>query len=115
LLGVQALGVFGIAVYAIGIPVLFFYLLRANKDKLNDPETIGLLGFLYCGYAATFWLGELVEMTRKLVMSGVIMFVTPGSVMQIIMAVLFCIVFLGMQLLCNPFEEEVENKVVPIW
>jgi drug/metabolite transporter (DMT)-like permease len=105
------IGGIGVIIYAIGIPVLFFVMLRQNKDNLEDAETVSMMGFLYTGYASYFWLGELVEMTRKMVLSGLIIFIAPGSVMQIVTAGFFCAMMLTIQITCNPFEEEAENKV----
>eukprot|EP00656_Telonema_subtile_P018089 TRINITY_DN19748_c0_g1_i1.p1 TRINITY_DN19748_c0_g1~~TRINITY_DN19748_c0_g1_i1.p1 ORF type:complete len:1629 (-),score=429.64 TRINITY_DN19748_c0_g1_i1:239-5125(-) len=105
------MGAAGIILYAIGIPAGFFYMLYTNRDDLQSPDLVAKLGFLYAGYQSSFFLGELVEMTRKLLMTGLVMFIAPGSVMQIVVAAAFCAVFLLVQVLCNPYEEEAENKV----
>lgn len=105
------LGFIGIICYCIGIPASFFYFLHKHKDELDHPDVVAKIGFLYTGYALHFWLGELVEMTRKMFMSGVIMFVAPDSVMQVIVAATFCACFLMMQVAVSPFEDEIENKV----
>jgi hypothetical protein len=105
------LGSVGIIIYVIGVPVVFFVLLYQHKDQMDHPDVIAKVGFLYYGYAATFWLGELVEMTRKMVMSGLVMIIVPGSVFQIICAMAFCAFFLGVQVACNPFEDKTENKI----
>lgn len=105
------LGAIGIVIYAIGIPVMFFVMLQQNKDDIENPDVVAKLGFLFTGYSASFFLGELVEMTRKMVMSGLVMFIAPESVMQIVVAIFFCGAFLMIQVVCNPFEDEAENKV----
>ena len=105
------IGMVGICAYCIGIPALFFWVMYVHKDQMEDADVIAKIGFLFTGYAAHFWLGELVEMTRKMFMSGIVMFVAPGSVMQVIVATAFCAIFLMVQVTCNPFEEPTENKV----
>ena len=52
-----------------------------------------------------------MEMTRKMFMSGLIMFIAPDSVMQVIVAATICAGFLMMQIAVSPFEDEIENKV----
>ena len=54
------LGAIGIIIYCIGIPVIFFMMLYTNRDQMEDPDVIARVGFLFYGYASTFWLGELV-------------------------------------------------------
>merc|ERR1712166_996082 len=46
-----------------------------------------------------------------MVMSGLVMFIAPESIMQIIVASAFCAIFLLIQTSCTPYEEEAENKV----
>ena len=60
----------GTCMYVFGIPALFVVCLFRNKDKLDEADVLARFGLLYAGYAAHFWLGELVEMTRKMVLTG---------------------------------------------
>jgi hypothetical protein len=105
------MGAIGVAIYCIGIPALFFKLLNDNKDDLDHPDVTAKLGFVYAGYSSSFYLGEMVEMTRKMVMSGLVMFISPDSIMQVVVAVFMCAAFLAVQVVCNPYEDEAENKV----
>ena len=59
-------------------------------------------------------MGELVEMTRKMLLSGLIIFVAPGTSMQIVVALFLSMGFLLMHSLWNPFEDSYENRA-QVW
>merc|ERR1712072_145752 len=112
----MGIGAVGILVYVIGIPLGFLLLLKryAANGQLQDSAVVAKLGFLYAGYQSYFWVGELVEMTRKMLLSGLTIFVAPGTAMQIVVALFLSMGFLLMHSLCDSFEDDYENRA-QIW
>ena len=53
------------------------------------------------------WWQELVEMLRKFMMTGVLMFVDSGTFEQILVGVGFSIVFMTLQFKYQPFEDDI--------
>jgi len=108
----QAGGAVFIALYTAGIPIAFFYILYhsarplANGDAVDitradaaekldfEQRQLSRFGILYAKYEPQCWWWELVELSRKLVLTGAIMFMSPGFVTQIWFAILLSTVFL---------------------
>ena len=69
----------------IGVPSFMFWLLWKHREKLHagDLETTREFSSLVGNYAPRCYYWEVVEMTRKLTMTGFIMFVAPGSPIQV--------------------------------
>ena len=69
----------------IGVPSFIFWLLWKHREKLyvGDLETTREFSSLVGNYAPRCYYWEVVEMTRKLTMTGFIMFVAPGSPIQV--------------------------------
>ena len=92
---------FMIVVYPIGVPVFFFMLLWLKRKHLYqgnthnaDPELGEELGFLYEGYARDYWWWESVELFRKLLLTGIITFISPGTPMQMFIAIMMAQTFI---------------------
>ena len=103
----QLTAIFIIAVYAIILPILFFYLLfkeRANiRDERETPATRAL-AFLHSPYKPEFWFFEAVEMGRKLFLVGFAVFFPPGSLLQIIWALNVAISIIAIEVQVRPFR-----------
>jgi hypothetical protein len=58
---------FATLVYPIGIPIIFFILLRRARQSMNTLATRMPLGFLFEGYHTTSWWFELAVRTPSIV------------------------------------------------
>jgi hypothetical protein len=110
----RGLAVFFIGVYPIGVPLLFFLVLWCKRDRLHVAAEAGEggagagegehalanrdveeeFGFLYAGYEQRYWWWEVVECFRKVALTGVITFITPGTPAQLFAAVLLAQFFI---------------------
>ena len=88
-IAIQAANSISIALYIFGIPVFFFAVLwKAAMPQSNQPEWdskdpyMGRFGMLYASYHPRCWWWELLELVRKLILTGVIVFVGTGTVSQ---------------------------------
>jgi len=99
-----------VLLYALGIPLLCALILRWNRYDLESDRCTARYGILYEGYAIAFYCGELLEMLRKFTLAGMIIFVMPGSIVQISCALLIAGIFLILQIKYAPFEDPIDNK-----
>jgi len=80
-------GVF-VALYPIGIPLVYSVILYRSMAHMREPETILVLGFLYEAYSGSAWYWELIDMTHKLLLTSVIVFVSNEARMACNMGIM---------------------------
>jgi len=100
----------GLVVYPIGCPLLYLVLLVRNRHKLeSDEETCNRMGFIYERYEKEYYWFEVVEMIRKLFLTGIILLAEPGSVFQLACALLIAAYFMAIHIRCLPFKDVTED------
>ena len=95
----QGYAAFMIFVYPVGIPVLFGVFLLANRAALRHPSrggrgddpTVEILADLWEPYRPEMYLFELVEYIRRILLTGIVVFIFPNTAAQI--AVTFVVEF----------------------
>ena len=93
-----------LAIYVLGIPLLTLMVLRYNRAHLfnkDSPKHEALensIGSLYLTYEPTYYYWEVVEMFRKMMLTGAIQIVGTGSSAQMLFAVLICLEHLSVVL-----------------
>jgi len=102
--------VLSIMLYALGIPLFCFVVLYKNRYSLGDAKTAAKFGVLYEGFCVTYYFGELLEMLRKVGLTSMIMFVAPGSVIQIGIFFVVSALFLLLHLKIQPLYDPHDNK-----
>ncbi len=81
-------------IYIVGIPLFSLHMLWKNKSHLFNRESKKHeeireeLGTLYMQYKKSFWYWELLEMARKVFLTGVIAIIGGGKSIQVIVALL---------------------------
>jgi len=96
----------GIAFCSLGIPVLYLALLYRRRRTLGRPESMAAcahLAFFYEDYKPEFWYWEALELGRKLVLTGFAALWKPGTLMQIITAMLIGLVNIVIISSCKPY------------
>jgi hypothetical protein len=91
-----------LVLYPIGIPLLFFLMLKFKRNVHPWDEN---LSFLYKTYRPEFWWFEVYELLRKLVLTGLIIFVMSGTATQIAIACIICACSICIHLRLRPYEE----------
>ncbi|KAM3570220.1 hypothetical protein VYU27_007700 [Nannochloropsis oceanica] len=94
--------VLALAVYPIGIPLMFFLLLKYRRNAHPWEEN---LSFLYKAYKRQYWWFEIYELIRKLFLTGLIIFIAAGTATQVAIACLVCAVTMCLHLRLAPYEE----------
>jgi len=108
---------FMMAFYPIGIPILFGYLLVKNKDAIKSMEErkenmeISKLSFLWSMYEPHVWWFEIFECVRRLMMTGMLIFVSPGSASQIVLALILATGSIVAFVHWRPYEYEEDDDL----
>jgi len=102
-------------VYVAGIPCTLLCILYRNKMKIqkdpDNPELKAKLGSLYHQYEPEYWYFEIVQMMRKMILTGGLMVFKPGSPIQIVAGVLVCFFYLVLWINTKPFVMEDEDRL----
>jgi hypothetical protein len=88
----QLYATFMIGVYPIGIPALYFFSLWGNRGQLVKSDRhrnskLRKLSFLWDNYEPNLWWFEVFECFRRLMLTGVLVFVGQGTSSQIVFAI----------------------------
>ena len=102
----------GFLIYPIGCPLLYLILLLRNNHKIQkDAKCQAQFGFIYSRYQPQNYLWEISEMVRKFLLTGVILFLAPGSIAQLAMALLIASYFMAWHVRRDPFKASFENTL----
>eukprot|EP01113_Clastostelium_recurvatum_P034610 TRINITY_DN4715_c0_g1_i2.p1 TRINITY_DN4715_c0_g1~~TRINITY_DN4715_c0_g1_i2.p1 ORF type:complete len:1762 (+),score=339.09 TRINITY_DN4715_c0_g1_i2:247-5286(+) len=100
-----------LGVWIVGVPVLFFIVLRRFHSRLDDTMVLQRFGFIYFMYKRGFFFWELLELVRRLFFTSLVLFVGRGSPTQFIVALLVS----GMTVWCQtffwPYVERSDNWI----
>ena len=103
--------------YALLLPSLLLYLLlrarHAIEHDMKTPLATALL-FLHKPYRPTFYYFELVEMLRKQILIGFAVFVSPGSLLQLIFGLGVALVAHALFTSAAPFEEKSDSAFASV-
>ena len=93
-IGFIVFGTAGVLAYPLGIPSATLLLLFKNgkEIKTNGPAR-QRYEFLVADYRPEFYYWDCFEMLRKVSITGILMFVSPGSLFQLVIGIILCIGF----------------------
>ncbi|CAB1102169.1 unnamed protein product [Ectocarpus sp. CCAP 1310/34] len=102
-----------VCVYPIGIPATFAWLLGSNRQDLQKADRDRLanlqpLGDLWEAYKPSRYYYEIIEYVRRIVLTGVAVFVLPGSSAQMAVVLLLAVVFLFISESLSPFTKKID-------
>ena len=111
-----------IGVYPIGIPLCYYYLLSASKYDIAHRHSVSSspqellerririqhLEILYGSYQSHLWWWELVETLHRLTLTGVLILIRQGSVIQVIVGIAISLLFLN---LCDRFKPYTDKNL----
>jgi len=112
----QLYATFMIGVYPIGIPALYFLSLWGNRgqlvksDRHRNPK-LRKLSFLWDNYEPNLWWFEVFECFRRLMLTGVLVFVGQGTSSQIVFAILVSFSTLIAYVHWKPFENDSDDNL----
>ena len=122
-----------VIIYPLGIPLFYVWLLHRARKKLDPGQKhmegrygmekgmkraieererfeeeqleIRSLAFLYDSYEPKYYWFEVVETLRKLMLSGGLVLLDPGSVSQVIISIFICLASIRIFSGCEPYIE----------
>jgi hypothetical protein len=100
-----------LALFALGVPVLFLAMLVRRRGRMRSEAMKKQLGFLYTAYRPERWWFEVFESGRKLMMTSFLVFLGQGTVLQMTVATLLSVLFLVVSLRYTPFIRESESML----
>jgi hypothetical protein len=116
------LAVGALLIYVIGIPLLVFILLFTNRrnlysDKINPLKHTELkfeLGTLYMQYDQQFYWWEVVVILHKMLMTGALVVIAPGSPVQILTGASIMLAYLLLVIRTAPYVEDTDDHLIVI-
>ncbi|DBA01331.1 TPA: hypothetical protein N0F65_001836 [Lagenidium giganteum] len=85
-----------------------------KKKNLRDSTVEARLGFIYADYCQDYWWFEVVDLSRKLFLSSVIIFVQNGSPEQVLLAVTVCLITMWFLLYFQPYGDHSDNLIASV-
>ena len=82
---------------------------RAMKEDENP--SLKSMRFLYENYQPKYWWFEVFETLRKLSLTGFLVFLAPGTGLQIVIAIMITIFSLMVYVSLKPFQDPYANKL----
>ena len=108
----KSLAWLGIALYPVGISVLYVALMLRASGAIRSERHTALskaLGFLVRDYEPSFFWWELLEAWKKLFLVGFAVLIMPGSIEQLIVAFLFSLSYLLLVSVAQPFKDDADD------
>jgi len=112
----SSLGTFYLFIWPIGMPIVYFFLCWASrKDNARGMPThfARATAFLWSEYHPHNYWWEPIEMTRKVVLAGLLMVTVPPSLefLRLLVALLIAITFTVSLLVIRPFKSPDNNAL----
>jgi len=97
---------------------LYTYLLFKNRHRINKPveeriedeEILGII-FLWDPYKPSFWYFEVVETARRLLMTGVLSTIQPGTFTQLTAGLMMGSGYTAILCFLQPYQEARDNNI----
>eukprot|EP00937_MAST-01D_sp_MAST-1D-sp2_P005052 g5052.t1 len=103
-----------IILFAFGVPLLFWALLRRHRRNLMHADA-QYLSFFFADYTGEFWYWECVECGRKLALTGVALFFgEQGSLLQTAIAIGLLMLYIPILIKARPYVLPSDNNVAQL-
>ena len=105
-----------VLIYPIGVPLLFAYLLFKKRERIKKPmeerekdEELFGMEFLFDNYKPKFWYFEIIVTVLRLLLTGVLGLIEPGSSTQLSVGMFMTGVAIVIGCWFRPYENERDN------
>ena len=100
----MTVGIIGLIVWVIGIPLLAFCALYEEKNSLEVKLNKIRFGFLFKGYKKKAYYWEIVVMLRKVILAFISVFMESyGTTLQAMLVIVLVVGFVIMTNVIRPF------------
>jgi hypothetical protein len=116
-----------IIIYPLGIPALYTWLLWSNKHKLGSKNdaSVRMLNrhrdvslrptrFLWKTYTPQMYYWEVIECMRRLLLTGAIVFIKPGTRAQVTVACILANVSMITAVYCRPHADTLDGRIYTV-
>lgn len=102
-----------VLIWPVGLPVVLFWSMYKKKDRIvaGDEETLQTFDFVLGDYVPERWYWECVELSRKLVLSGLIGLVGRGTIAQCFTATLISFFYFAIAVKSMPYKSDKLNRI----
>ena len=99
--------------WPIGVPAVLFWQMRGSKDLIlaEDPDALQKFDFVLGDYKITHWYWEVVELGRKLLLTGIISMFGRGTILQVVLATCLSFFFFALSVKEQPYNAQHLNVV----
>jgi hypothetical protein len=108
-----------ILVYPVGVPLLFLWCMWPYRHEFADVATRessfakgGHLAFFVADFTGDLWYFEILELLRKLLLNGFAILISPGSLMQLVLAMIVSLFYFALVLHLQPMQDLTNNYFV---
>jgi hypothetical protein len=114
-------------IYPLGIPALYAWLLWCNRSKLgsNNDTSVRMLNrhrdvslrstrFLWKTYTPKMYYWEVVECMQRLLLTGAIVFIKPGTRAQVTVACILAVVSMVIAVHCRPHADTLDGRIYTV-
>jgi hypothetical protein len=109
----SAWATFMILIFPVGVPMLYFSMLHTKRKILyTDPTKAKHLAFFYREYEPACYYWEAVECMRKCFVMGFASFYKPGSLMQLILVIIFTAGYIMLVTNFKPYQSKEDDIMV---
>jgi multisubunit Na+/H+ antiporter MnhG subunit len=119
---------FMVIIYPLGIPALYAWLLWSKRHKLsdnNDESSVHMISkhddntlrstrFLWKSYTARMYYWEVIECLRRLLLTGAVVFIAPGTAAQAAVACVLAMFSIVVALYCRPHAETLDGQIYTV-
>jgi len=81
----------------------------ATVVKSGERKRLAELSFLYSDFRGPMFYWEVVDSTRKLLLTGVVVFMQEGSLVRPVWGMMICLGYLVLLLKCEPYKAKEDN------
>eukprot|EP00953_Heterococcus_sp_UTEX-ZZ885_P008097 4861-Heterococcus_DN1.PRE.2 len=111
-----------IAVYPVGIPVMYSWLLYTSKEHHNSADTakddqrkhipqLKTTKFLWKSYSKDFYYWEVIECVRRLLLTGAVVFIVPGTAAQAAISCIMAVFTMVVALYYKPHYDPLDGQI----
>jgi Transient receptor potential (TRP) ion channel len=108
-----------IAVCPLGIPVMYSWLLYTTEEHHNSAEDdqrkhipeLKATKFLWKSYSKDFYYWEVIECVRRLLLTGAVVFIVPGTAAQAAIACVMAVLTMVVALYYKPHYDRLDGQI----
>ena len=108
-----------VLVFPVGIPAVFAWMLFINRDGIKSvqntttngnrvPPESEVIKDLWAPYKPSRYYYEVIECGRRIALTGLVVFIYPGSTAQVAIEALLAFVFYSLSEIISPFAEPLD-------